>query len=102
MPLVAVAARLPDNTGIGFGAATPMPVPLVHPFKVWATVYVAAVFTVMAFVVAALLHNREPVKEPAVNVEFPQLSTTVTVGVDGIAFGTATALPASLVHPLIV
>src|SRR5436190_22965643 len=53
-------------------------------------------------VVAPLLHNKEPVKESAVNVELPQLFTTVTTGADGITFGAATPLPGTLVHPFTV
>ena len=34
VPLVVVAARLPDSAGITFGAATPLRVALVHPFTV--------------------------------------------------------------------
>ena len=50
-------------------------------------------------VVAPLLHNKEPVEDVAVSVELPQLFTTVTTGVDGIACGTATPLPEGLTHP---
>jgi len=50
-------------------------------------------------VVAPLLHNNEPVKDVAVNIELPQLSTTDTVGADGIDFGAATPLPEGLVQP---
>jgi hypothetical protein len=53
-------------------------------------------------VVAPLLHNKEPVYEFAVSVDVPQLSTTDTVGADGIAFGAATPLPGRLVHPFSV
>ena len=35
-------------------------------------------------VVAPLLHNKAPLKDPAVSTELPQLFTTVTVGVGGI------------------
>ncbi len=52
--------------------------------------------------VAPLLHNKEPVKDVAVNVELPQLFTTVTTGADGIACGAATALPERLAHPFTV
>ena len=58
--------------------------------------------TVIVVEVAPVLHNNAPVKPEAVNTEFPQLLTTVTPGADGINFGTATALPAALVHPLTV
>ncbi len=50
-------------------------------------------------VVAPVLHDNDPVIDPAVNSELPQLSTTVTVGADGIAFGAAVPLPEALVHP---
>ena len=52
--------------------------------------------------VAPLLHNKEPVNDVAVNIELPQLFTTVTTGADGIAFGAATPLPEGLVHPFTV
>ena len=86
-----------------YGAATPLPEGLVHPFTVCVTVYVPAVVTVIEDeVVAPLLHNKEPVKDVAVNVELPQLFITVTTGADGIAFGAAIALPEALVHPFTV
>ena len=53
-------------------------------------------------VVAPLFHNKEPVNDVAVNIELPQLSTTDTVGADGIAFGAATPLREGLVHPFTV
>ena len=53
-------------------------------------------------VVAPLLHNKEPVKDVAVNVELPQLFTTVTPGAAGINLGAATPLPGRLVHPFTV
>jgi len=62
---------------------------------------VPAAVTVMDALVAAVLHNKDPVNDPAVNVELPQLFTTVTVGADTLAFnGAATPLPGELVHPL--
>src|SRR4029078_4959676 len=88
--------------GIAFGVATPLPGRLVHPFSVCVTLYVPAVVTVIDEVVAPLLHNKEPVKEFAVSVEVPQLSTTVTTGADGIAFGAAIPLPEGLVQPFTV
>jgi hypothetical protein len=88
--------------GISFGAATPVPEGLVQLFTVCVTEYVPAVVTVMDEVVAPLLHNKEPVKDVAVNIELPQLSTTDTVGADGIAFGAATPLREGLVHPFTV
>ena len=52
-------------------------------------------------VVAPVLHNKEPVNEPAVNVELPQVFTTVTVGAGTLPFnGAATPMPGLLVHPL--
>ena len=54
-------------------------------------------------VVEPVLHNKDPVNEAAVNVELPQLSTTVTVGAETLAFnGAAIPLPAELVHPFAV
>jgi hypothetical protein len=45
------------------------------------------VFTVIEFVVAALLHSSVPVTPVAVRVDVPsQLSATVTPGAVGIAF----------------
>jgi len=41
---------------------------------------------VIEVVVAPVLHNKEPVTEVAVNVELPQLFTTVTPGAAGNAF----------------
>ena len=38
VPLVAVAVRLLDNTGVVLGAAVPLPAKLVHPFNVCVTV----------------------------------------------------------------
>src|SRR6185295_5280956 len=104
---VAVNIELPqlfttDTTGadgIACGAATPLPEGLVHPFTVCVTEYVPAVVTVIDEVVAPLLHNKEPVNDVAVNIELPQLSTTVTTGVDIFEFnGAATPLPDELVH----
>ena len=89
-------------TGIAFGAAAPLPEGLVQPFTICVTEYVPAVITVIDEVVAPLLHNKEPVNEPAVSVVLPQLSTTDTVGADGIAFGAATPLREGLVHPFTV
>jgi hypothetical protein len=58
--------------------------------------------TVIDEVVAPLLHNKEPVNDVAVNVELPQLFTTVTTGAAGISLGAATPLPEGLVHPFSV
>src|SRR5678815_1666926 len=88
--------------GIACGAATPLPEGLAQPFTVCVTEYVPAVVTVIDEVAAPLLHNNEPVKDVAVNIELPQLSTTDTVGADGMDFGAATPLPEELVHPFTV
>src|SRR5436190_762290 len=88
--------------GAVIGADVPLPLALVHPFTVCVTVYVAALVTVIAVVVALLLHNNVPVKLPAVNVDLPQLSTIVTVGADGTATGADVPLPLKLVHPFAV
>ena len=54
-------------------------------------------------VVAPVLHNNDPVNDPAVNIELPQLFTTVTVGEETLAFnGAAIPLPEGLVHPFTV
>ena len=84
------------------GAAVPLPDALVHPLTVWVTVYVPAVVTVTDEVVAPVLHNNDPVYDPAVNNELPQLLTTATEGADGIDFGAAMRLPGALVHPFTV
>jgi hypothetical protein len=53
--------------------------------------------------VAPLLHNSEPVNDPAVRTELPQLSVTVTVGVATEELnGDANPLPGKLVHPFMV
>ena len=52
-------------------------------------------------VVAPVLHNKDPVNDPAVNVELPQLFTTVTAGAD-TCNGAASPLPGLLVHPFTV
>ena len=104
---VAVSIELPQlfttvttgADGIAFGAAIPLPEGLVQPFNVCVTEYVPAVVTVIDEVVAPLLHNNEPLNEPAVNVELPQSSITDTVGADIFAFnGAATPLPDELVQ----
>ena len=87
--------------GVAFGAAAPEPAALIHPLTVLVTVYVPGVVTLMEAVVAPLLHRIVP---PAGidRVELPQLLTTVTTGVAGVAFGAATPDPAALVQPLTV
>ena len=57
----------------------------------------------MEVVVAPLLHNREPVNDPAVSTELPQLLDTVIVGVVTEEFdGAAIPLRVALVHPFTV
>ena len=63
------------------------------------TEYVPAVATGIGAAVSPVLHNTAPVNDPTVNTDWPQLLTTVTVGVDGIAFGADIPVTASLVHP---
>ena len=54
-------------------------------------------------VVAPVFHNNDPVNDPAVNVELPQLSTTVTVGAETLALiGAAVPAPVGLVQPFTV
>ena len=61
-----------------------------------------AVVTVIAVVVAPLLHNSGPVKPEAVRTEFPQLLATVTVGAAGIAFTVKVAWLELTVAPLLL
>ena len=62
-----------------------------------------AAVTVIEGVVAPVFHNNDPVNDPAVNVELPQLFTTLTVGAETLAFnGAAVPLPGELVHPFMV
>ena len=85
-----------------FGAATPEPDALVQPFTVCVTVYVPAAVAVINDVVSAVLHSKVPAAVVD-NVEVPtQLFTTVTIGVDGVAFGAATPEPDALVQPFTV
>ena len=59
--------------------------------------------TVIEGVMAPVFHINEPVNDPAVNVELPQLFTTATVGAETLAFnGAAIPLPEELVHPFTV
>ena len=51
---------------------------------------------------APVLHNKGPLYPDVDNIELPQLFTTVTLSVDGIAFGAATPLREGLVHPFTV
>jgi hypothetical protein len=48
-----------------------------------------------------LLHNKVPVAL-VLNIDVPQLFTTVTTGVNGTPVGAAVAEPAKLVHPFTV
>ena len=83
------------------GEVIPEPGELVHPLAaVCVTVKVDAVNTVIDVVVAAVLHNRLPVKLLAVSTELPQLFTTETVGDDGTPLGAATGVAFKLVQPL--
>ena len=84
------------------GAAVAPPLVLVHPLIVCLTVYNPASLTVIAEVVAPLLHNNEPVNPDAVNTELPQLLATLTDGATGVVFGEAVTLLAILVHPFTV
>jgi hypothetical protein len=92
----------PGADGISLGAATPLPGRLIHPFTVCVTVYVPAVVTVIDEPAAPVLHNKEPLYPDVDNIELPQLFTTVTLSVDGIAFGAATPLREGLVQPFTV
>lgn len=88
--------------GVDFGAAIPLPNALAQPFTVVLTVYVPAVLTVIVEVVALLLHNNDPVAVVDSTDVLLQLSTTVTTGVAGTAFGAEIPLPDALVQPLTV
>ena len=52
----------------------------------------------MDAVVAPLLHNKVPVVPVAVNIELPQLLTTVTPGTATVPVGAAVPLPSTLVQ----
>jgi hypothetical protein len=79
------------------GFATPVPGSDVQPPAVEVTVYGPPVETVIEAVVSVVDQVRfVPV---AVNVDVPQLSTTVITGVAGIANGFATPVPGSEIHP---
>ena len=111
-----VPAALVDNTevpqlsatftngadGITFGFATPEPAALTQPLTDCVTVYDPAVDTVIdAAVALPVLHNNVPAAL-VVNTDDPQLSVTVTIGVEGTAFGAATPEPAALTQPFTV
>ena len=54
-------------------------------------------------VVAPVLHSKEPVNDPAVKVELPQLFTTLIVGAGTLELiGAAVPLPGALVLPFTV
>ena len=67
--LLAVSNELPQLlevdkegcVGVDLGAVVPLPAALVQPFTDCVTVYVLAIFIVIAAVVAAVLHNNVPV-----------------------------------------
>jgi hypothetical protein len=87
--------------GTVFGLAIPEPAALVQPFAVvWVTVYVPAA-TLIELADEPVLHNNVPVALVD-NVDEPQLSTTLTTGVDGTVFGFAIPEPAALVQPFAV
>lgn len=57
----------------------------------------------MSGVVAPLLHNKEPVNEPADNTEVPQFSTTAIIGAGIEEFnGAAVPLAEELTQPFTV
>lgn len=57
--------------------------------------------TAIDAVVAPVFHNNEP-EAVVLNVELPQLLTTVTDGADGVDLGDAAPVPAPLIHPFTV
>ena len=80
------AVKLPGWAGDPLpGVAIPEPAKLVQPLTFLVTEYVPDVFTVIEAVFAPLLHNIVP-PVGIDKVELPQLFTTVTTGVAGIAF----------------
>lgn len=79
------------------GAAVPDPAILVHPPTVCVTVYNPGVVTVIEAVVSPVDHDK--FVPEVVKVEEPQLFTTVTTGVAGIANGFAVPVPGADVHP---
>jgi hypothetical protein len=91
--LVPVATRSDDPqlsvtvtvgaAGTGVGLAIPEPVVLVHPATVCVTVYVPPEVTFIDEVVSPV--DQDKLLPVAVNVDEPQLSTTVTVGAAGAA-----------------
>ena len=94
---------IPGADGTGAGDAVPLAAGLEQPSSVWITSYVPAVVTVIELVVSPVLHNIDPVAPVAVSTELPQLFVTSTSGASTVeGTGAAIALPAALVHPLIV
>ena len=71
LPQLSVTATVGAD-GIAFGAAMPLPGELLQPLTVCVTVYVPPDVTVIALVVAPLLHSKDPVKPEAVSIELPQ------------------------------
>jgi len=59
------------------------------------------VVTVIDVEVAPVLQSNEPVNEPAVSVELPQVLTTDTVGADGMVFTVNVAEP-EFTEPLLL
>ena len=88
--------------GVVLGEAVLVPEALVHPFTAVVTLYVPAAVTFIEEVVAPVLQCKLPAAL-VVRVDVPlQLSTTCTVGADGVVFNTAAPVPAVLGHPLAV
>jgi hypothetical protein len=84
-----------------WGAAEAVPGRLGQPLTVCVTLYVPAAVTVIAVVVAPVLHNKLPVAVVD-NIDAPQLSTAVTSGVAGVYAAVAVPEPAALVQAPIV
>ena len=85
------------------GAVVALAGALVHPPNVCVTLYVPAEVIEIVGVVSPVLHNKAPVKAPAVKLELPQLSTTVMVGeVTDEIIGATFPLPGELIHPFTI
>lgn len=84
------------------GFAFPLPDKLLHPLTFCVTDLIPAVNTVIEVVVAAVLHNNVPSTFVTVSIELLQVSLTATIGVEGITFGAAIALPGGLTQPVTV
>jgi hypothetical protein len=102
LPQLSTTVMVGEATDEIIGAAITLPGSLVQPFTVCVKVYVPPVVTVIDVVVSPVLHSNDPVNDPAVKTEWPQLFATVTVGAGGIIFGEAVALPSALTHSLTV